>query len=156
MKKKAALRVVPLVGETYLATIRNCAGSKTYRNFFATVDGKRRDILKNGKLSCAFFASFILHHFRLLNEPHTTVEGTVKDMQASGWQRTRTIRAGNVLVWEPEDDEEGERHAHIGFDLGHGKAISNSSKRRVPAIHHRTFGGTRKVVGMYRHPLLKT
>ncbi|MFZ2803851.1 MAG: hypothetical protein WA001_01375 [Patescibacteria group bacterium] len=156
MTRTTAPRIVPLLRESYLAAIKNSASSKTFKNFFATVDGKRQDILKDGKLSCAFFVSFVLFHFGLLKKPHTTVEGTVKDMENSGWEKTRMSRPGNVLVWEAENDDDSERHAHIGFDLGNGKAISNSSKKRMPVIHSRTFGGKRKIVAMYQHPSAST
>ena len=123
---------------SYLATIKNAAGAKIYRNSYALVDGRRRDLAQNGRLSCGLFVSSVLLHFRLIKEPHLTVNGTIKDLKNSGWKKTRRPKPGCVLVWEA--DEESLGHEHVGFYLGQNKAISNSSRTRTPVIHHWTYG----------------
>lgn len=153
-------KVALLLSETYLAMVRNSVGAKLFRNLYATINGKRRDLTENGKLSCAVFVSSVLRHFGLVAEPHATVAGTVKDMKASGWGRIRTPRAGCVLVWEEVPCDRA-KHAHIGFYVGKRTAVSNSARRRAPALHHWTYGSrdgepVRRIEAMYWHRKLKT
>ena len=147
MKKQ---KIIHLPFDTYLAVVKNSVGSRMFRNFYAKVNGKKTDIMKNGKLSCAFFASSLLHLFKLVKEPHATVDGTIKDLRSSGWKAIRKPRIGSVLVLEAKDS-----HKHIGFYIGNNKAISNSTKLGYPVKHHWTFGGARKVELMLSHPKLK-
>jgi hypothetical protein len=133
-------QVKPLLYETYLAVIRNSVGAKIFRNFYAKIGGKKIDIMKNGKLSCAFFVSSILSLFKLAQKPHGTVDGTVKDMKKHGWTSIKKIKIGSVIVWEQKKFGKEGAHKHIGFYIGNGKAISNSTKSGSPAIHHPTFG----------------
>jgi hypothetical protein len=147
--------VTPLIGPSYLAAIRNSVGTRLFRNFYAEVDGKRRDVMRDGDLSCAFFVSSVLVMFGLLKKVHATVKCTVADLEKSGWQSVRVPRAGDVLVWEPVIDERGESHAHIGFALGNGMAISNASAPGVPERHSVTFGTRggkprRRIEAIYR------
>jgi hypothetical protein len=128
-----------LLRETYLAMIKNAVGSRQYRNCFALVDGKRKDIANGGKTACAFFATTILFRLKLIREPHITVEGTERDLIASGWKRIRKPKLGSILVWEATGDRIGE-NKHIGFFVGNGKAISTSSSRGLVWLHHWTYG----------------
>ncbi len=139
-------KVTPLKLETYLAVIKNSVGTRMFRTYYALVDGKRKDIMRQGELSCAFFVSFILSGFSLIEGMHGTVEGTVKDLKASGWRHTKTIRIGCVIVWEPIKGDRGEVHRHIGFYVGNGKAISNDYKKGMPRLHPYK---TRKITGLY-------
>ncbi len=148
-------QIVPRDNETYLAMVRGSIRSRIFQHFYATIDGRKSDLVKNGRLSCAFFVSTILHHFGWIHEPHLTVDGTVRDLQRSGWRSVRTVRAGDILIWEPIIERDGLEHRHIGFALGGDRAISNSSKRGVPVIHHMTFGTrnghpTRRLLERYR------
>jgi hypothetical protein len=144
-----------LLRDTYLAMIRNSVGSNLFRTLYAEVDGTKKDILDDGGLSCAFFVSMILHHFKLLQGPHATVSGTVRDLEASGWQKTEAITPGAVLVWEKLAQASEELHDHIGFARGEEKAISNWYMDKVPVEHHLTFDGTRKITAVYTHPFLQ-
>ncbi len=135
--------VVPLLSETYMAAIQNSVDSRLFRNFYATVNGKKKDIMENGELSCAFFASSLLMIFGLIKHIHGTVDGTVRDMRASGWKETKKLSPGNVLVWETITDNKGNAHKHIGFYICRDKAVSNSTVKKTPAMHHITFGAVR-------------
>ena len=131
--------------------IRASVGVKLWRNLFADVDGKRRDITKNGRLSCALFVSSILHHFKLIGDVHSTVEGTLRDMEESGWKKSRSPEPGAVVIWEPGDDHDGTPHPHIGFCISDTTAISNNSKLGYPAKHDLHFGKRhRAVVGYWQ------
>ncbi len=109
------------------------------------MDGRKQDITKNGKDSCAYFVSTVLLRFDLVKEIHATVAGTIKDLEDFGWFKLKKPKKGAVLVWEKKKIGESESF-HIGFYLGNKKAISNSSKKGFPVIHHYTFGNKRKII----------
>ena len=159
-------KVIPILFDTYIAVIKNSVGSKMFCNVYAKVNGlpaqtgKKTDILQNGMLSCAFFISSILVLFKLIKEIHGTVDGTVRDLERSGWQKTTKPKIGNVLVWEKIDFGNKDFHKHIGFYIGNNKAISTSnSKKGQPIIHHWTYGikrnkPVRKVKAIFWHKKL--
>jgi hypothetical protein len=146
-KMKLALR------ESYLTKIKSAVGCGMFRNLYFISGGKTIDILQDGKLSCAHFASSILYLFGLIDEPRATVGSTVKDMERSGWKKIAKPRPGAVLVWEEKNG-----HGHIGFFLGGGRAVSNSSKKQSPAIHkydaEPDSKTPRKVVSIWWHKKL--
>jgi hypothetical protein len=129
-----------LIKDSYLAMIKNSVGSKLFRNLYANVDGKRIDILRDGDLSCALFVSVLLHHFNLIESPHATVTGLVRDMERSDWVETDIILPGAVVVWKPAVQKSGEQHAHIGFVLDKMTAVSHSDTEKAPVEHNLTFG----------------
>lgn len=135
MEESTQPKVVPLPFETYLQVVKNSVGSNTFRNFYAQVNEQKQDILRDGELSCAFFVSSILVLFKLIKSGHATVDGTVKDLEASGWQKTNTPKPGDIIVWAKQRDERGEEHGHIGFCVGENEVISNSSQARTPMLH---------------------
>lgn len=149
--KRPKVIVKSLLFKTYIKVLRNSVGANTYRNFYALVDGKSTDILNDGVLSCAFFVSSILRIFGLIKEYHCTVDGIIKDLVKSGWTKNIFPKKGDIVVWEPET---GDKNSHIGFYLGNELAISNSSSKKVPQIHHYTFNKTRKIIKIFTHPLL--
>lgn len=126
--------------DTYLAVIENSVGSDIFRNLYAKINGKKVDITRNGNLSCAFYVSSILTIFQLIPKPHGTVEGTIRDLEQSGWKKIKTPKIGSILIWEKLNFNDGEKHKHIGFYIGNNKAISNSEKIGNPNIHHWTSG----------------
>jgi len=146
--------------KSYLARINNSIGSKMFRNLYAKVDGRERDILNNGELSCAMFVSIILQSFELIKKPHATVIELIKDMETSGWKKSRNPKVGDILVWEAVDQTgDGIKFAHIGFYIGKTWAISNNWKKGTPAKHHFTFGTkdgkpNRRIIGIYKNKLL--
>lgn len=144
---------------TYLAAIKNSVGSKFFRNMYARDGKKRIDVLENGNLSCAYFVSTILRHFELIKKVHATVKNAVKDAKKSGWKRVAKPKIGSVLVYEEKYfPETGNKHMHIGFYIGDGKAISTSSKFRTPIIHdwqkEPSSGKPRKVIEILHHKKL--
>lgn len=137
------MKIEPILYETYLQMIKSAPGSGMFRSSFAKVDGKKKDILENGNLSCAFFVSSLLVVFGLIDRIHATVRSTVSDMENSGWEKIRTPKPGAVIVWEPKIQGGSTPHAHIGFCVSKEKAVSNDWKKGSPALHPITFG-TRK------------
>lgn len=141
--------------DTYISVIQSSVGSKMFQHLYMTVDGKKRDILRGGELSCAFFVSSILLMFALIGERHATVAGTVAAIEKYGWKKIKRPKVGAILVWE-----EKKEHKHIGFYIGDNKAISNSPTKKVPASHHFTFGTLegvpkRKIEAIYWHKNLQ-
>ena len=162
--KKENLEITPLLCcKNYTAVIKNSAGSRMFRHIYAKVNGKEKDLLRNGDLSCAFFASTILYWFQLIKKPHATVSGTIKDMEKSGWREIKNPRPGSVLIWEPKEFDEGgvkASYLHMGFYIGNNKAVSNSTKIGMPKIHHWTYGAkkgnpARKIEAVFWHKKLE-
>lgn len=147
-------KVEPLIFDSYIAIVKNSVGTNVFRNFYAKIDGKKKDVLQDGVLSCAFLVSSILLIFDLIKEMHATVGGTVGDMEEMGWVKIKKPRPGAVIVWAKEEFDTGE-HSHIGFYLGRGRVVSNNTPTRVPKEHHWTFNGKRKVEAVYWHSKLK-
>ena len=135
-------KVEPLHFKTYIAVIENSVGSTMFRNFYAVINGEKKDVMEDGNLSCAFFVSSVLTIFDFIERIHATVFGTVKDLEKSGWQKIKEPKTGAVLVWEEKINTKGESHKHIGFYIGENMAISNDSKTGQPKKHHFTFEET--------------
>lgn len=147
--------VVLLPSENYLAMIKNSIGSKQFQNLYALIDGDKKDITEGGYISCAYYVTSILVIFKLIDNPHSTVEGSVKALKNSGWDSIREPKIGSIVVWGPSPWSDKSIHKHIGFYIGEGKAISNSSKKHVPHIHDLHYGKeNRPVEGFYWHPSL--
>ena len=138
-------KVIPLIFETYLAVVRNSVRSKLFQNFYAKVNGKKTDIMRNGELSCAFYVSSVLALPKFIKEVHTTVDSTVKDLKESGWKEVKNPKMGCILIWEKTDFGDNDIHKHIGIFIGNGKAISNSYKLGYPIKHRWNLSGKRKV-----------
>jgi hypothetical protein len=151
-------KVELMLFDSYIQAIENSINSKLFRNLFAKVNGKKKDILENGELSCAFFATSILYIFKLISGIHATVRGAVADLEKAGWARIKNPKKGAVLVWEAEKFDH-ESHKHIGFYVNKNKAVSNNSKKGQPTLHHWTFGikndqPVRKIEKILWHPKL--
>jgi hypothetical protein len=129
----------PIIQKNYLLFARMSAGSPAFRKLFYRIQEKEIEILRDGDLSCAFFVSAVLKIFDLIDALHTTVRATVQNLKRRGWKRIPKPRIGAIIIWAPKRFKSDETHRHIGFYLGGGKAVSNSSKRRVPRIHAWNF-----------------
>lgn len=161
MKDKRAQKVEIILKDSYIQAIKNSLGSNLFRNLYARVNGRRKDILEDGRLSCAIFVSSVLRNFSLISEIHATVNGAEKDLQRSGWIKLTKPKPGAILVWEAKKYSDG-YHKHIGFFIGADKAVSNNTRKHRPVIHHWTFGQKndptgqpiRTVESIYWHPNL--
>jgi hypothetical protein len=125
-----------------------------FRNFYALVDGQRRDVTRDGVLSCAYYASSILVISELLKEVHMTVTRTLEDMQVAGWVEVPLGQAkpGSVIAWETKTFDDGSSHEHIGFLMSENKAISTDYQQRTVVEHDLPQG--RKITAAYWHPKL--
>ena len=147
--------------QNYLQVIKASQGSKMFQRFYVLNNNKKRDILKNGQLSCARYVSSILKLFDLISETHATVDGTIKDMLENNWQPTKKLIPGNVLVWEEQRYVNGKFHQHLGFYLNQDKVISHRHEKKIPVIHHITYGQTkdgqpkRKIIQILTHLIIE-
>jgi hypothetical protein len=122
-----------------------------FKNFWAEIDGEKKDIMENGNVSCAFYVSSLLVIFGLIEKIHGTVEGTKEDLEKSGWKKIDQPEEGCVIIWK---SSENIGHKHIGFYIGNNQAVSNSSKIGQPVIHNWLFEETekREAEAMFKHP----
>jgi uncharacterized membrane protein YecN with MAPEG domain len=133
---------------SYMATIKNSFGAKIYRNrYYNETDGRIVDVLGNGNLSCAYYVSSVLRHFKLVDDIYLSVADTAEAMKKSGWKNISEPVPGSVIIWDKMFFKKSKTwHMHIGFYLGRGRAMSNSSHYKYPAIHNwRRVGGYRKI-----------
>lgn len=149
-------RVVPIVFDTYLAVIKNSIGSKLFRNFYAKVNGKKTDIMRNGELSRAFYVSSVLTLFKFIKNIHGTVDSIVKNLEESGWRKIDKPKIGSILVWERIDFGNSDIHKHIGFFIGGNEAVSNSYRLGRPVSHSWNFNGKRKVDMILWNPRIQS
>lgn len=156
-----------LLLKNYLTVVRGSVGSNLFRKLYYEVHGstpswlaphfdkerKKRvvEILCDGDLSCAFFVSSILKIFSLIPEIHTTIRGTLENLMSAGWREIKRPRPGAIVVWGPKKSKNGGVHKHIGFYLGAGTAVSNSSKKRSPRVHPWNYRPVEKIL---HHPTL--
>ena len=156
-----------LFKKNYLTQIENSVKGENYlfRNFYVEKDGKIRDVLEDGKNSCAVMVTNILYSFNSMLEfmgkkhwikaIHLTVASTENDLLESGWREISDLRPGAVLIWEKKDGHDGEPHNHIGFFMGGEEAISNDSRGTgFPRKNHYTYNGARKIEKIYWHSAL--
>ena len=145
---------------SYLFAIKNSLGSPMFQEFFLEgEDGELFDALKGGDIACGNVASWILHRFQYIKQPHLTVKGIEKDLLECGWTVVTEAQEGDVIIWAPSRDHDPEMaHTHIGFSIGGDQTISNSTKLRHPNQHHLTFGTredgspVREITAIYRKP----
>jgi len=132
--------------KTLLKLIENSLGTKLFRNNYFFIDGKSKDVLKNGDLSCAFYVSSILYLLKLIKDIHTTVLGTIRDMEENGWYNIEKLKKGSVVLWDKDKTE----HYHLGFYWDKNKAVSNVSLKKSPNFHSLNYKG-RKILAFYYH-----
>jgi len=136
--------------KTLFKLIKNSIGTKLFRNNYFFVDGKSKDLLKNGELSCAFYISSILYLLKLIRDIHTTVRGTIKDLEESGWYKIKKPKKGAVILWDKNKTE----HYHLGFYWSKNKTVSNISSKKSPNFHSLTYKN-RKILIIYFHKELE-
>jgi len=120
--------------KNYLETLPSFEGSKSFRHVYAEVGGVVKDLTEDGNLSCSFFtSSYLLRftsvalNFKLINEVHLTVPGTVRDLKSCGWVEIKELKSGAIVTWKNSSKSQ---HPHIGFYLGDGKFISNNDIKK--------------------------
>ncbi len=147
--------IKPLTLDTLLSVIENSIGTTMFQTIWAEVDGQKKDITEKGNLSCGFYVSSILAVFGLIDRLHSTVDGTVKQMEEAGWKKTTEFKPGVILLWGVPENSDF-THKHLGFYIGGDEAVSNVWQKKTPGKHHLTFGveGSdtyRPIVAMYAH-----
>ena len=148
-------KVTRMIFDSYIAVIRNSVGSNMFRNFYAVVDGRKSDIMRDGGLSSALYVSSILTLFKFINGIHGTIDSTITDLEKSGWAEIRETKVGSVLVWEAIKFHRNGIHKdqrHIGFYVGNNEAVSNNADARTPQKHHFSHGSKRIIEKIYWNP----
>ncbi len=127
----------PALRETYLAMIYGSVDSDQYRKLYVRrPNGELIDVIKNGDLACAYFVSSILTLCGFIKDGvHTTVDETLRDVEASSWIRTDTASIGSLVVWKKRKCSDGTYHRHLGFFVGQGEVISNDAISGHPKCH---------------------
>ena len=127
---------------SYSKTIENSVGSNLFRNLYYRIGGETIDVLDDGDLSCAVYVTSVLYLFGLIKSRHTTVNGTIQDIEESGWYEIKEPRTGALMLWgyKKKDDGTQGKHRHVGFYIDSDTAVSNDSMVRIVARHHPTFG----------------
>jgi hypothetical protein len=155
MKKQSQKpKVEMLLKESYLSAIKNSVGTKMFREYFAKINGKKKEVLDKGDKSCAVYVSSVLLLFGLVKNVQLTVHRTLKEMQKNGWIEIKRPKVGSVLLWEEKEYGKNNPRKHIGFYIGKEKAISNSSKKGSPSIHSYKQHDGRKLEKVFWHPKL--
>lgn len=141
----------PLVLKNLLHLVNAAVDTELFRHLYVTdiKADKDFDAMQNGNLSCAFFVSTILTMLKLIDRPHATVDTTLKTMQQAGWHKVEKPAVGAVVYWPPSNQNE-----HIGFYVGDGTCISNSSAKGTPVKHGLTMSDGRTPAGFYVHDSL--
>jgi len=136
--------------KTLFKLIENSIGAKFFKNNYFFINGKSKDLLKDGELSCAFYVTIILKILRLIRDIHLTVDSTLKDMKRSGWYQIKKPKKGAIVLW----DKNKNGHYHLGFYWIKNKAVSNVSSKRSPNFHPLNYQG-RKILAFYYHKKLE-
>ncbi len=163
MARPKKLSVKLLHKDNYLTLIKNACGSQIWANGYALVNGRRKDIVQDGELSCAFFVSSILKIFDFIKDLHFTVKGTEQDLKKSGWEIisvSSKMPKGSIIIWEKKlspnkQSKKWEKHFHIGFYIGDEKAVSLWAYHNFPVIHHWTYNKSRKIIRVYWNKKIK-
>jgi len=156
-----AAKIKILTYQNYCQMIKDSQGSQMFQRLYVLENNQKKDILKNGELSCAYYVSSILKIFDLISQPHATVKSAIKDLLKNDWRETKKLKPGNVLVWEEKRFPDGTINQHIGFYLSQNKAISHRFEKKTPIIHHFTYGQTktgqpeRKIIQILTHKIIE-
>ena len=132
--------------KSYLSFAKANVDSNMFRKLYFNDHKKNIDILEDGNLSCAFFVSSVLKIFDLIKKTHTTVNGTIKDMENCGWKNIKKPTPGCIIVWNNNMLKNKKDHKHIGIYLGQNKAISNSSEKKTPQIKKYNYQEIEKIL----------
>ena len=146
--------VIPILRDNYFALIKNSAGSHLFREWYCAVDGERKEVMRGGNFSCAFYVTSIMKLLDLVREIQITVHRAIAEMEQSGWTHIDAPKPGAVVVWDAvatNDQTWNTKAKHIGFCLDANTAISNDSAAGGPTAHPLS---DRPVLAYYWHPKL--
>lgn len=149
MKTKAELEF--LTKETLLKLIENSIDSRLFQSVIFAKRQEPIDILEAGNLSCSYFVSGLLTLVGLIDKPHVTVRGLLKNLESnSKFEKLTSTHylPGDILIWDQTIESNG--HEHVGFYLGNGEAVSNSPSELQIIKHHYTYNGKRNIVAAFR------
>jgi len=96
--------------------------------------------VQGGKVACAKVVSTALKNAGVLSKVILGVPELVTSLKNKGWKEVVAppFKAGDVVTWKTYDrnrDGKKDNDTHVGIMSDDGKAISNSSSRRMPRSH---------------------
>ncbi len=149
-KNAKKVKVEPLILESYLSLARASAGSKMFRRYYAKVNGQKMEVLRDGRLSCAFHISAILKTFSLIGEVQITIHRLIDELLRSGWRPVKKSRPGAVIIWKEKLASQkrmkkdaavySSKVKHAGIDVGQGRAVHNDGDaKRTPVLSKITY-----------------
>lgn len=111
-------------------------------------------LTQGGSLGCAQVVTTALMNAGVNTGIQLAVLNTIPKLKALGWQEVNVppYRAGDVITWKTYDrtgDGVKDNDTHIGIIMESGssvQAMSNSSSRKVPAIHSATYAPVCRVL----------
>jgi len=125
-----------------LSQIIRSVGQPMPSYYMQRPDGSMVDMLDSAN-GCAAYVSRQLNGMDAVNNPklidgqHGTVSSTVRALEVAGWEKVpagESPKPGDVIVWEKQQQVDG-AHAHIGFCLGNGEAVSTNYLTLAVARH---------------------
>lgn len=139
------------VFKNYMYSVRASVGSELFRHVYVINKHTQleQDTLQDGKLACAYFVSCILTLHGLIDKPHSTVRTTLEKMKEAGWTKAKEPVPGAIVYWPSQEE-----HGHLGFYLGAGECMSNSTSKHVPVQHGLTLSDGREPSAFYVHNAL--
>lgn len=149
----SAVSVDSAPGSSVASKVVNAARDLVTR--YSTPRSFPYDPLTNGgSLGCAQVATTALMNAGVNTGIQLGVLATIPKLKALGWQEVNVppYRAGDVITWKTYDrtgDGVKDNDTHIGIILESGnsvQAMSNSSSRKVPAIHSATYAPVCRVL----------
>ncbi|MBU1091555.1 hypothetical protein KKA27_01680 [Patescibacteria group bacterium] len=151
--------------KNYLNMIEKSVGSSLYQNdWFINSKGESIDLCQNGRFSCAYFVSVVLHRFNLIDTIYVNVDSLERALRNCGWVLEEdpqgTENRGPVVIWEPRLGRDSKMHRHMGFWMGYGTCVSNDPEGNTPILHDPFFRDGffdydfRPIEKIYTHPLL--
>ena len=143
-KNSKKVKVETLLLPSYLAFAEGSVGGQMFRKFYAKVNGKKLEVLRDGNYSCAIHITSILKIFSLIKDVQLTVHRAMDAMERAGWYEIKKPKVGAIVVWaaKPAAADRGREYdkaytptvRHMGFLISKTKAVHNSDTEKAPVI----------------------
>jgi hypothetical protein len=147
------------VGKTLVARALGSIGSAEYRHLYIMrPPDEDEDVIYDGDLACAYYASTPYHSFGMLKALHTTVSGIEEELllKEGPWIKIPEAIPGAIVFWETKIGNDGKQHRHVGICVSETEAVHHDAVTKSPKLdriddlrHH--SGELRLVEAIYAH-----
>lgn len=105
----------------------------------------RTSDVRGGVLGCAKVATTILKEAGLIDAILLGVDATARKLKKEGWKEVKKPpHPGDIIVWaptggyikDPNGADVAKGHRHIGIAINETRAVSNSSRKKMPLEHN--------------------